>query len=163
MKAATRIWGLVSALLVLAAEGAVHVDGLSEIQNKAVRLVMEDFHTKDHLKNGFKFSSLVRKEETEYAAGIFVNVEFTVKQTTCPKHHWMKSDCEYNQKGYVFNCFACFKFEYETHKVLSQVIDCVRPRFVQGRGNQRNKTCTEVAMKTAGTRIVGSYSFVKTE
>ncbi|XP_063780715.1 retinoic acid receptor responder protein 2 isoform X2 [Pseudophryne corroboree] len=128
MKAATRIWGLVSALLVLAAEGAVHVDGLSEIQNKAVRLVMEDFHTKDHLKNGFKFSSLVRKEET-----------------------------------YVFNCFACFKFEYETHKVLSQVIDCVRPRFVQGRGNQRNKTCTEVAMKTAGTRIVGSYSFVKTE
>ncbi|XP_075070405.1 retinoic acid receptor responder protein 2 [Mixophyes fleayi] len=161
MKTAARTWWIISVLLVLAAEGDVPLDKLTEIQNKAVRLVMENFHNKDNLKNGFKLSSVLEAGQIEYGSGIFVNLEFTIQQTTCQKHQWTQSDCEFTRNKIKFNCFSCFKFDYED-EVQSQVIDCARPHFVKDRVAQRKKTCREVEMKNAG-KIIGSYSFLKSQ
>ncbi|XP_072269540.1 retinoic acid receptor responder protein 2-like [Pyxicephalus adspersus] len=122
-------WSLLSALLVLGVQGEVPAGELSEIQNKTIQLVMEKFHQRD-LSNGYRMTSVVKAVEELYVAGLFVNVEFLVKQTSCHKHHWTKPECQPTKNAKTYNCFGCFKFEHESHTVFSHVEECVLPRHL---------------------------------
>lgn len=155
-------WGLVSALLVLGVQGEVPAGELSEIQNKVIRLVMEKFHQRD-LINGYKMASVLKAAEASYLAGMFVHVEFLVKQTSCQKNDWGKSHCQPIKNAKTYNCFGCFKFEYDSHVVLSHVEECVLQRHLQKeRQTRRHNLCKEVEMKDTG-KNVGKYSFLKSE
>ncbi|CAI9619413.1 unnamed protein product [Staurois parvus] len=155
-------WGLLSALLVLRVLGDVPAGELSEIQSKTIQLVMEKFHQRD-LQSGYRMTSIVKAAE-KYNSGIFVNVEFLVKQTSCRKHDWSKLDCKAGKNARSYNCFGCYKFEYDSHVVISQVEECILPRHLnEGRQARRNDLCKEVEMKDSGKTNVGKYSFQKTE
>ncbi|XP_040211302.1 retinoic acid receptor responder protein 2-like [Rana temporaria] len=155
-------WGLVSALLVLRVQADVLTEELSDNQNQMVRLVMEKFHQRD-LQNAYRMTSVVKAEEV-YNSGIFVNVEFLVKQTSCRKHDWSKPDCKVVKNARTYNCFGCYKFEYDAHSVISKVEECILTRNLRaGRQNQRNDLCKEVEKKDPERTIPGVYSFLKTE
>ncbi|DBA13469.1 TPA: hypothetical protein GDO54_018522 [Pyxicephalus adspersus] len=156
-------WSLLSALLVLGVQGEVPAGELSEIQNKTIQLVMEKFHQRD-LSNGYRMTSVVKAVEELYVAGLFVNVEFLVKQTSCHKHHWTKPECQPTKNAKTYNCFGCFKFEHESHTVFSHVEECVLPRHLnQGRQARRNDLCKEVERRDNGKKSVGKYSFLRKE
>ncbi|XP_077349758.1 retinoic acid receptor responder protein 2-like [Lithobates pipiens] len=155
-------WGLVSALLVLRVQADVLAEELSEIQNKMVRLVMEKFHQRD-IPSAYRMTSIVKAKEV-YNSGIFVNVEFLVKQTSCRKHDWSKTDCKTVKNARTYNCFGCYKFEYSSHSVISKVEECILPRNLNaGRQTQRNDLCKEVEEKEPARTIPGVYSFLKKE
>ncbi|XP_075444361.1 retinoic acid receptor responder protein 2 isoform X3 [Ascaphus truei] len=61
------------------------------------------------------------------------------------------------------NCFACFMFEYDTHEVLSQLIDCLPERHLKPqRVNKRTQSCREVEQtKGSRRRLPGTFSFLK--
>ncbi|XP_040211306.1 retinoic acid receptor responder protein 2-like [Rana temporaria] len=149
-------WGLVSALLVLRVQADVPAEELSENQNQMVRLVMEKFHEKD-LMNRYRMTSVVKAEEEVYNARIFVNVEFLVKQTSCRKHDWSKPDCKVVKNARTYNCFGCYKFEYDSHSVISKVEECILTRHLRaGRQTLRKYRCKEV--ENAGKMHPGMYS-----
>ncbi|KAM4029649.1 retinoic acid receptor responder protein 2-like isoform 2-T2 [Anomaloglossus baeobatrachus] len=160
MKTAAITWGIISVLLIVNSEGQSTTDNFSENQNKATKLIMEHFHTKDHIRNGFKVSNVIKAIEIDYISGVFVNLELELKQTTCQKSHWTKTDCGLTRNGRTFNCFACFKFSYHSHKILSQLMDCVAAHQVDARVKRRNQSCTEVELKE-GYDKPGSYGFLK--
>ncbi|KAM3929471.1 retinoic acid receptor responder protein 2-like [Leptodactylus fuscus] len=163
MKTAAIAWGIVSALLVVSTESQSTTEELSEIQNKALKMIMEYFHKKDHIKNGFKVTELKKAIEIDYRTGIFVNLEFALKQTICHKNLWSKPDCELVKNGRTFNCFGCYKFYYDSHKVLSQLIECVREHQVdQRRTENRNRSCKEVELKQ-GELKPGTYGFLTSQ
>ncbi|XP_073488644.1 retinoic acid receptor responder protein 2-like isoform X1 [Aquarana catesbeiana] len=149
-------WGLVSALLVLRVQADVPAEELSENQNKMVLLVMKKFHEKD-LKNRYRMTSIVKAKEELYNARIFVNVEFLMKQTSCRKHDWSQPDCKVVKNARTYNCFGCFKFEYDSHSVLSKVEECILARHLSaGRQTLRNYRCKEV--ENVGKMHPGTYS-----
>ncbi|XP_073488643.1 retinoic acid receptor responder protein 2-like isoform X2 [Aquarana catesbeiana] len=155
-------WGLVSALLVLRVQADVPAEELSEIQNKVVRLVMEKFHQRD-IQSAYRMTSIVKAKQV-YNSGIFVNVEFLVKQTSCHKHDWSKPDCKAVKNPRTYNCFGCYKFEYDSHAVISKVDECILTRNLKaGRQTQRNDLCKEVEEKEPGRTNPGVYSFRKTD
>ncbi|XP_073533160.1 retinoic acid receptor responder protein 2-like isoform X1 [Phyllobates terribilis] len=96
----------------------------------------------------------------DYISGAFVNLEIELKQTTCHKSNWTKTDCGLMRNGRTFNCFACFKFSYHSDNILSQLMDCVAVHQVDARAKRRNQSCTEVEMKE-GFDKPGSYGFLK--
>ncbi|XP_077349751.1 retinoic acid receptor responder protein 2-like [Lithobates pipiens] len=156
-------WGLLSALLVLRVQADVPAEELTELQNKTIRLVMERLHQRD-LPSGYKMASIVKAAEELYSAGIFVNVEFLVKQTSCRKHDWSKPDCKAVKNAKTYSCFGCFKFEYDSYNVISQAEECILLRHLhEGRKARRNDLCKEVEMKVTGKTIPGVYSFLKKE
>ncbi|KAG9472740.1 retinoic acid receptor responder protein 2-like [Eleutherodactylus coqui] len=162
MKTVAITWWIISALIVVRSEGEITSD-FSENQNKSLQLILEHFHNKDHIKNGFKVSDILKSIEVDYSSGVFVNLEFALKQTTCHKTHRTKTDCELVKNGRTFNCFACFKFSYNSPKILSQLIDCVNILQVDSkRTNRRNQSCKEVELKK-GSEKVGSYSFLTSQ
>ncbi|KAM9306052.1 retinoic acid receptor responder protein 2-like, partial [Gastrophryne carolinensis] len=141
---------------------SIPVEELSEVQNKAVKLVMEHLHKRDYLKNGFKLASVVTAAQEEYLSGIFVRVEFIVKQTTCHRDHWGRTDCAITKNPNSFNCFGCYKFEYETHQVISQAKECILPKYMNAeRTGKRSSNCREVELKDNGKRLIGTFSFLK--
>ncbi|XP_040211300.1 retinoic acid receptor responder protein 2-like [Rana temporaria] len=155
-------WGLVSALLVLRVQADVTTEELSEIQNQTIQLVMEKLHQRD-LPNGYRMTSIVKSVEELYSAGIFVNVEFLMKETSCRKHDWSKPDCKVVKNAKTYSCFGCFKFEYDSHTVISQVEECILLRHLNpGRKTRRNTLCKEVEMKVTG-KTIGVYSFLRKE
>ncbi|KAM4687538.1 retinoic acid receptor responder protein 2-like isoform 2-T2 [Discoglossus pictus] len=158
------LW-LVSVVLVLAVDGQVPVEELSAVQTKALTLVLEEFHNKKYVDSGFKVATLLEATETDYSAGIYVNLHFTAKQTTCTKENWRNTDCKVTKTGRTSNCFACFKFEYESHKTLSQLVDCLPQRHWKAdRDEKRRESCKEVARSMEkGLGLPGSFSFVKSQ
>lgn len=160
MKRAAITWWILSALLVISAEGESATSNFSEMQSKALKLIMEHFHNKQHVKFGFKVTDVITALEIDYGSGIFVNLELALNQTTCHKSHWAKTDCELVKNGRKFNCFSCFKFTYNSHKILSQLVDCVGAHHVDSkRISNRNQSCKEVELKQ-GPDKPGIYSFV---
>ncbi|XP_077124025.1 retinoic acid receptor responder protein 2-like [Ranitomeya variabilis] len=160
MKAAAITWWIISVLVIVSLEGQSLTNNFSENQNKTVKMIMEHFHNKDHIRNGFKVSNVIKAVEIDYISGAFVNLEIELKQTTCHKSHWTKTDCGLLKNGRTFNCFACFKFSYHSEKILSQLLDCVAAHQVEARVQRRNQSCTEVEMKQ-GFDKPGSYGFLK--
>ncbi|KAM4704772.1 retinoic acid receptor responder protein 2 [Rhinophrynus dorsalis] len=165
MKTVPRAWWVIPVVLAVAVVGQIPVNELSDIQKKAKDLVLEDFHNKDHIQNGFHVSSVLDATETEFPGGIFVHLLFTVKQTNCRKHHWRNQDCNAVKSPRIFNCFACFKFEYTSHHVLSQLTDCVLQRHVNTeRESKRKEQCKKVEKKNEnGLHLPGVFSYLKTQ
>ncbi|XP_073533161.1 retinoic acid receptor responder protein 2-like isoform X2 [Phyllobates terribilis] len=160
MKTAAITWWIISVLVIVSSEGQSLTNNFSENQNKTMKMIMEHFHNKDHIRNGFKVSNVIKAVEIDYISGAFVNLEIELKQTTCHKSNWTKTDCGLMRNGRTFNCFACFKFSYHSDNILSQLMDCVAVHQVDARAKRRNQSCTEVEMKE-GFDKPGSYGFLK--
>ncbi|XP_069816677.1 retinoic acid receptor responder protein 2-like [Dendropsophus ebraccatus] len=163
MKTAAITWGILSALLVLSTEGEDITDNFSETQRKALDLTMEHFHKKDHVKSRFKVSDVLSATEIDYSSGVFVNLEFVLKQTNCRKSNWSKTDCETLKTGRTINCFSCHKFSYNSNKILSELVECVKADHVdQKRSESRKKFCKQVELKT-GPEKPGSFGFLTSD
>ncbi|XP_068094346.1 retinoic acid receptor responder protein 2 [Hyperolius riggenbachi] len=164
MGLAAGMWGLVSALLVLGVWGSISLQELPGVQQKAAKLMMEDFHKKD-LKNSFRFTSVIKATEEESTTGMFVNMELLLKQTVCRKHLWKSSNCQIAANPVTFNCFACFKFEYQSLEVISQFISCIpEKKLTSAQKQTRENKCEEVSQKAnVKSRFPGVYSFLKSE
>ncbi|KAG8443407.1 hypothetical protein GDO86_011993 [Hymenochirus boettgeri] len=164
METFTKNWCLLVILgFLLSVKGQVPMDELTDLQDKALNLVMEDFHTKEYVRYRFQVLSILEAMEEKYSAGIFVRLHYTKKQTNCPKSQWKGKDCKSLNNGKVFNCFACYKFAYGNHEVLSKLNDCVNERFVnEGRQRKRLTECRTVEKrKEIGLGLPGSFSFLQ--
>ncbi|XP_072010601.1 retinoic acid receptor responder protein 2 [Engystomops pustulosus] len=163
MKTTAITWCIISALLVVTSQSEIKEKDFTDIQRKAFRLVMESLHNKEHVRNSFRVSDILTATDIDYSAGIFVNLEFALKQTSCHKSHWTKTDCEILKNGRTFNCFACFKFTYGSHDIMSQLIDCVTAHQVDAkRSSSRSQSCKKVELK-GGPGKPGSYAFVTSQ
>ncbi|XP_075444360.1 retinoic acid receptor responder protein 2 isoform X2 [Ascaphus truei] len=160
---AVALW-LISMVLALGVKGQIPMGELSALQNTALANVIEDFHKKDHIQSGFQVSSVLKATE-KFSTGIFVHLEFTLKQTNCKKQQGKGHDCNFITPGKTSNCFACFMFEYDTHEVLSQLIDCLPERHLKPqRVNKRTQSCREVEQtKGSRRRLPGTFSFLKSQ
>ncbi|KAM5157037.1 retinoic acid receptor responder protein 2 isoform 1-T2 [Mantella aurantiaca] len=157
-------WAVLSALLLLlGVQGDVPGEELSEVQNKVIQKVMETFHQRK-IPNAFRMTSIEKANEELYVGGIFVSVEFLVRQTLCLRNDWKKADCQPAKNAKIYNCFGCYKLEYDSHSVISHVEECIQQRYLdKGRKARRNDLCNDVEKKDNGKKNVGRYSFLKSE
>ncbi|XP_053322053.1 retinoic acid receptor responder protein 2 [Spea bombifrons] len=163
------LWGAVAAVaavLAMAVEAQIPEKELTSMQRRAVHSVMREFHARDYINNGFHATSFQRANQMEFPAGIFVRVEFTMKQTDCRKHQWMEPKCKTPKNPRVYNCFTCFKFEFNSHQVISELKDCIPQRSVTPeRTRKRETSCKEVQDRneTGELRLPGAFSFLKSQ
>lgn len=157
-------WGLLSALLVLSVRGDVPEE-MSNIQSKAVQLVMENLHKKNNIRNGFRMTSVLQESEQELDDGLFVNLEIVLKQTKCLKEQWMDPECKPTRDGKSYNCVGCFKFDFGEQKARSRYIQCVPPsRAAQEKIiNTRRENCNSVKKPKQKPPVysVGSVTFLR--
>lgn len=155
---------IISTLFSLGVCAQIPKEKLTERQRQAISIVMEDFHRRD-LHHGFHLQRVSEAEETDFPMGVFVQLEFTLRPTSCKKHQWKESGCVPTNSPRLFNCFSCFKFEYETHNVLSDLKDCVLTKFVTPeRTADRKEKCKAVKHKKEdGLLLPGSFSFLKSQ
>ncbi|KAM8967210.1 retinoic acid receptor responder protein 2 [Pelodytes ibericus] len=158
-------WWIISVCLSLVVRAQIPENELTPVQTQAVRLVMEDFHKRDYIQNGFHVSSISHATETLFSSGIFVHLEFTLKPTTCKKRQWMESTCKIVNSKRVFNCFTCMKFRHGSHEVMSELKDCTLHHHVNTeRTSERKKSCSQVKRNgETGLHLPGSFSFLKTQ
>ncbi|KAM9306053.1 retinoic acid receptor responder protein 2-like [Gastrophryne carolinensis] len=152
--------------LLLVAQGDIAEEQLSDLQNKALRLVMENFHRKGNLKNGYKLATVERHAEEEVDGGMFVSLEVTLKQSKCQREQWTNPECQAARDGKVQSCVGCFKFDVGEQKVRSKYMQCMPAgRAVQERvGNMRRESCKAVKkpkLKPPPTYHVGSVTFMR--
>ncbi|XP_053568903.1 retinoic acid receptor responder protein 2 [Bombina bombina] len=154
------LW-MISTALALAVNAQIAVEDLSAVQDKVLTLVMQDFHSKDNIKNGFKLTSLLEETELDFSAGKFVHLNFTAKQTACKRDNWKSDNCKVIKTGRTFSCFSCFKLEHGSHKVISKFVDCIPERhLIEERNERRRKYCKEVeGKKEQGLGLPGMVSF----
>ncbi|KAE8595286.1 hypothetical protein XENTR_v10015677 [Xenopus tropicalis] len=162
----TGAWSLLGMVgLLVTVRGQVPTEELSDIQTKALTLVTEDFHNVDNIYSRFQVTSVLNAAEEKFPGGIFVLLHLRKKQTNCAKTEWKSKVCKAMRGGRVFNCFACLKFEYGSHKVLAKAIDCVPDRQVSPEVEQkRRQRCTTMeSVNETGLRLPGALSFVKSQ
>ncbi|XP_063306939.1 retinoic acid receptor responder protein 2 [Pelobates fuscus] len=156
--------GMVCVLLSLSVYAEIPKNELTDRQTQAVNIVMEHFHKREHIQNAFNVFSITKATETEFSAGSFVHLQFTLKPTTCRKHQWKQPDCKITKDPRSFHCLACFKFQYGSHQVMSEVKDCVLQRHLSAERKQKwTESCSEVKRKDEppGLILPGVYSFLK--
>ncbi|OCT75319.1 retinoic acid receptor responder protein 2 [Xenopus laevis] len=159
-----RAWSLLGMVCLLATvRGQVPTEKLSDIQNKALTLLTEDFHNIENIYLRFQVISVLQAAEETFPGGIFVSLHVRKKQTNCVKTELKSKDCRVIKAGRVFNCFSCFKFEHGSLKLLAKAIDCVPDRQVnQELEQKRRQRCRAVEHKNeTGLKLPGSLSFVK--
>ncbi|KAM5156667.1 retinoic acid receptor responder protein 2-like [Mantella aurantiaca] len=161
----TITWGLISALLVLSTQGEVPAQEMSNLQSKALRLVMENLHKKNNIRNVFRLTSILQESEEELDDGLFVSLEIEVKQTKCHKDQLMNPNCNITRDGKSYSCVGCFKFDFRGQKVRSKFIHCIPPnRSTQEKNiNMRRENCKNLKKPKHQPSVynVGSVTFLR--
>ncbi|XP_040287353.1 retinoic acid receptor responder protein 2-like isoform X1 [Bufo bufo] len=157
-------WWWIAVLLVMTSvSGRVPVDSLTDPQTDAVRLVREDFHKSNKVKNAFQVSSMLaaKQQENFDGKGTFVKVRFIMKQTNCQRREWMNRKCvPIMTAKRTYNCVGCFTFADGADLLQTGYRKCVRQSHANRKEvrKERRKECAKLKGKKR-TYSVGAYSF----
>nr|XP_014339467.1 PREDICTED: retinoic acid receptor responder protein 2-like [Latimeria chalumnae] len=118
-----------SAVAILAISAQEENDNISRLKEKVLDAAVDNLNQKTPLNHAFKVQSVedIKTEATIWET--FIQLRFTLKQTTCLKKQFNKENCTtWRKRGSVRKCFACFKFfSPDDYKSF---MDCAPPKFV---------------------------------
>nr|XP_056713732.1 retinoic acid receptor responder protein 2 [Euleptes europaea] len=131
------------------------------LQNRALEMVLDEFHNKSHVQFVFKQQSVVESVET-LQMGTFVDLEINLVQTVCRKSQRGTPNCRIKAGGRKQMCLACFKFDSSEH-VLDRSVRCLSqqvPIFQQVKKRQAQE-CEEVKLTGEAHFRPGVFAFSK--
>ncbi|XP_061443274.1 retinoic acid receptor responder protein 2 isoform X1 [Rhineura floridana] len=98
----------------------------SPIQQKALDLVLEFFHSRDLVQSTFKEQAVTQVAEMGLPMGTYVQLEVDLVQTLCRKQQWRTQSCRIKLGGRKQKCLACFKFgSSNSENILDQSLRCL--------------------------------------
>lgn len=149
--------------IIATTSGQVRLEELSELQQKALDLTLEQFHESKDVIKGFKVLALQEATEAEFSAGTFVRLQLNLKQTACSKTNRERADCKVLRNGREMSCTACFKFETFDEIVSLPFVDCLPVHQLRKeREGMREKACKQIEQKyESGLGFPGVFSFSK--
>ncbi|XP_078518710.1 retinoic acid receptor responder protein 2 [Lissotriton helveticus] len=149
--------------IIATTSGQVRLEELSELQQRALDLTLEQFHESKDVIKGFKVLSLQEATEEEFSAGTFVRLQLNIKQTACSKSNRERADCKLLRNGREINCTACFKFKSYYEMVSKPFVDCLPVHQLRKeREGMREKACNQIEQKDeSGLGFPGVFSFSK--
>ncbi|CAI5789339.1 Chemerin [Podarcis lilfordi] len=125
----------------------------SPLQQRALELVLDFFHSRDLVQATFKEQAVTHVTETEFPRGTYVQLEVDLVQTFCRKQQRGTQNCRIKPGGRKQKCLACFKFNSsDPQNILDESKRCLseqNPIFQEVRRKQ-NQECE--AVKEAGAQ-----------
>ncbi|XP_066482992.1 retinoic acid receptor responder protein 2 [Tiliqua scincoides] len=152
--------GLVLVLGLLASAAAHH----SPLQQRALDLVLEEFHSRRTVQAAFKEQSVAEAMEVEFPMGTFVQLQVHLIQTFCRKQQRETQNCRIKPGGRKQLCLACFKFDSNNPaNVLDKSLRCLSeqsPIFQEVKRKQ-DHDCEAVRAANEGHYQPGVFAFSK--
>ncbi|XP_061443275.1 retinoic acid receptor responder protein 2 isoform X2 [Rhineura floridana] len=136
----------------------------SPIQQKALDLVLEFFHSRDLVQSTFKEQAVTQVAEMGLPMGTYVQLEVDLVQTLCRKQQWRTQSCRIKLGGRKQKCLACFKFgSSNSENILDQSLRCLseqNPIFQEAKRKQ-NQDCEAVKEANEEHYQPGQFAFSK--
>uniref|UniRef100_A0A670JC53 Retinoic acid receptor responder protein 2 n=1 Tax=Podarcis muralis TaxID=64176 RepID=A0A670JC53_PODMU len=108
----------------------------SPLQQRALELVLDFFHSRDLVQATFKEQAVTHVTETEFPRGTYVQLEVDLVQTICRKQQRGTQNCRIKPGGRKQKCLACFKFNSsDPQNILDESKRCLseqNPIFQMG-------------------------------
>ncbi|XP_067387472.1 retinoic acid receptor responder protein 2 [Emydura macquarii macquarii] len=135
----------------------------SPLVQRAVDMVLEDFHSKSHVQWAHREQAVEDVIETDYLAGPFVQLRLTLRQTQCQNQPGRSQDCAFRRNGRKRSCRACFKFDVSLARVLDQYVHCMAERQLAVTDMARRDAEECEAVQQAGEALYhpGRFAFSK--
>nr|XP_028606272.1 retinoic acid receptor responder protein 2 [Podarcis muralis] len=137
----------------------------SPLQQRALELVLDFFHSRDLVQATFKEQAVTHVTETEFPRGTYVQLEVDLVQTICRKQQRGTQNCRIKPGGRKQKCLACFKFNSsDPQNILDESKRCLseqNPIFQEVRRKQ-NQECEAVKEAYEEQRYhIGQFAFLK--
>ncbi|XP_015268443.1 PREDICTED: retinoic acid receptor responder protein 2 [Gekko japonicus] len=148
-------------LLVLCG-GLLALAGVAPVplQNRALEMVLDEFHNKTHVHFVFKQQAVVESVETQLQMGTFVQLEVDLVQTPCRKSQRGTQNCRIKTGGRKQKCLACFKFD-SSENMLDKSVRCLSQQvpFFQEVRKKQARECEQVRMEGEEYYRPGVFAF----